>query len=51
MCYKNFENFTYTDLMFTNVSRSFYSTCVLETGLPDFRLMTLTVMRKVYKRI
>ena len=32
-----------TDLIFTNVPRSFQSTCV---GLSDFYLMTLTVVRK-----
>ena len=45
-CYKNSENTTCIDLMLTNVPHSFYSTCVLETDLSDFQLMTLTVMRK-----
>ena len=27
--------------------RSFQSTCVIEIGLSDFRLMTLTVMKKI----
>ena len=30
--------------------RSFQSTCVIETGLSDFHLMTLTVMRKNFKK-
>ena len=29
---------------------SFQSTCVVETGLSDFHLMTLTVMRKSFKK-
>ena len=48
--YKNPNNPTCTDLILTNVPRSFQSTCVLETGLSDFHLMTLTVMRKKFKK-
>ena len=29
----------------------FQSTCVLETGLSDFHLMTVTVMRKTFKKM
>ena len=36
--------------MLTNVPRSFQSTCVIETGLLDFHLMTLTVMKKSFKK-
>ena len=42
-CYKNPKNPTCKDLMLTKVPRSFQSTCVIETGLSDFHLMTLTV--------
>ena len=35
--------------MFTNIKSTFFSTCVLQTCLSDFHLMTLTVMRKSYK--
>ena len=38
------------DLILTNVPRSFQSTCVVETGLSDFHLMTLTVMGKHFKK-
>ena len=31
--------------------RSFQSTCFKETGLSEFHLMTLTVMRKKFKKI
>ena len=49
-CYKNPDNPTCIDLILTNVPRSFQSTCVIETGLSDFHLMTLTVMRKTFKK-
>ena len=50
-CYKNFGKPTYIDLILTNMPRSFQSTCVIETGLSDFYLITLTVMRKNFKQI
>ena len=31
--------------------RSFQTACVIETGLSDFHLMTLTVMRKSFKKL
>ena len=31
--------------------RSFQNTCVIEAGLSDFHLMTLTVMRKSFKNL
>ena len=37
--------------MLTNMPRSFQGTCVIETGLSDFHLMTWTVMRKKFKEI
>ena len=49
-CYKNPSNPVCIDLILTNVPRSFQSTCVVETGLSDFHLMTLTVMRKSFKK-
>ena len=36
--------------MLTNVPRGFQSTCVIETGLLDFHLMVLTVMKKSFKK-
>ena len=48
--YKSFENPTCIDLMLTNVPRSFLRTCVIETALSDFHLITLTVMRKEYRK-
>ena len=49
-CYKNPDNPAYIDLILTNVPRTFQSNCVIETGLSDFHLMTLTIMRKTFKR-
>ena len=48
--YKNPSNPVCIDLILTNVPRSFQSTCVVETGLSDFYLMTLTVMRKGFEK-
>ena len=48
--YKNPSKPVCIDLILTNVTRSFQSTCVLETGLSDFHLMTLTGMRKSFKK-
>ena len=49
-CYKNPSRPTRIDLILTNVPRSFQSTCVVETGLSDFHLMTLTVIKKSFKK-
>ena len=50
-CYKNASRPTCTDLILTNIPCSFQSTCVIEIGLSDFHLMTLTVMKKSFKII
>ena len=50
-CYKNPEKPTCIDLILTNVRRMFQSRCVIETGLSDFHLLTVTVMRKNFKKI
>ena len=39
------------DLILTNIPRGFQSIYVIETGLSDFHLMTLTVMIKNFKKI
>ena len=49
-CYKNPSNPVCIDLILTNVPRSLQSTCVVEAGLSDFHLMTLTAMRKSFKK-
>ena len=50
-CYKNPSHPKCIDLILTNVPRSFQTTCVIETGLSGFHLMTLTVMRKSFKKL
>ena len=40
--YENPSRLTFIDLILTNILRSFQSTCVIETVLSDFHLMTLT---------
>ena len=49
--YKSPSNATCIDLIVTNVPQKFQSTCVLETGLANFQLMTVTVMRKIFKKL
>ena len=49
-CYKNPKNPTCIDLILSNTPRNFQSTCVIETGLSDFHLMTLTVMKKSFRK-
>ena len=50
-CYKNPSNPKCIDLILTNVPRSFQTTCVIETELTDFHLITLTVVRKSFKKL
>ena len=50
-CYKSSSNPTCIDVILTNSLQKFQSACVLETGLSDFHLMTVTVMRKVSKKL
>ena len=51
-CYKNSNKPTcIDDLTLTNVPRMLQSTFVLETGLSDFHLMTVAVMRKTFKKM
>ena len=50
-CYKNPSHLKSIDLILTNVPRSFQTTCVIKTGLSYFPLMTLSVMRKSFKKL
>ena len=50
-CYKNLSHPKCIDLILTNVPRSFQTIYVIETRLSDFHLMTLTVMRKNFKKL
>ena len=49
-CYRNPINPTCIDLILTNVPRSFDLTCAIEKGQSDFHLMTMTAMRKFFKK-
>ena len=50
-CYKNPNKPTCINLIFRNVPSLFQSTCVSETGLSDFHLMTVTVMSNTFKKM
>ena len=50
-CYKNPIKPSCIDLMLTNFPRMFQSTCVIETGLSDFHLTAVTVLRKTLKKV
>ena len=50
-CYKNPDKPTCIDLILTNCPGSFQSSSVMETGLSDFRKMTVTVMNTSYWKI
>ena len=50
-CYKNPVKPSCIDLMLTNIPRMFQSTCVIETGLSDFDLMIVTVLRKTFSHL
>ena len=50
-CYKSPSNPTCIDLILINAPQKFQSTCVLETGLSDFHSMTVTFMRKIFKKL
>ena len=47
--YKNPERPSCVDLILTNCQSSFQKTCLLETGLPDFHKMTISVMEQIRK--
>ena len=49
-CYKSPTNPKCIDLMLTNRDRTFLNSCVIETGLPDFHKMTVTVLRPFLKK-
>ena len=51
LCYKSPSNPTCVDLILTNAPQKFQSFCLVETGLSDFHLMTVTVMRNIFKKL
>ena len=50
-CYNSPTDLTCIDLILTNGPQSIQNICVLETRLSDLHLMTLTVMKKVFKKL
>ena len=50
-CYKNPNNPSCVDLMFTNKARRFQRSCVFETGLSDFHKMTITVLKMQFRKL
>ena len=50
-CFKNPENPSCIDLILTNKTRSFQSTCVIETGLSDFHRMTISVLKMHFRKL
>ena len=47
--YKKHDNPTCIDLILSDVPCTFQNICVIETGLSDFHLMTLTIIIKTFK--
>ena len=50
-CYKNPENPSCIDLILTNNPNIFRNSGVIETGLSDFRKMTVTVMKTTFEKL
>ena len=50
-CYKNPQNPSCIDLIFTKNPKCFQNSCVVETSLPDFHRMTVTVMKTTFKKL
>ena len=49
-CFKSTENPSSIDLMLTNKKNSFQNSTAVETGLSDFHKMTVTVMKRYFKK-
>ena len=49
-CYKSTDNPSCIDLILTNRPHNFQYSTVLETGLSDFHLLTLTVLKTTYRK-
>ena len=49
-CFKNPENPSCIDPIFTNRPRGFQKSCAIETGLSEFHKMALTVMKKSFQK-
>ena len=51
ICFKNPENPSCIDLLLTNRPRRFCNSYVIETGLSDFHMMTVSVMKMHYRKL
>ena len=51
ICFKNTESPSCIDLILTNKPRSFQSTCVMETRLSNFHRMTVSVLKKYFRKL
>ena len=51
ICSKNLDNPDCIDLFLTNCTRSFYNTCVFETGLSDFQKLVLTLLQSKFESL
>ena len=49
-CFKNAKNPSSIDVMLTNKKSSFQNSMTLETGLSDFHHMTITVLKRYFKK-
>ena len=49
-CYKSTENPSSIDIMLTNKRMSFQNSMAVETGLSDFHKMTVTVLKRYFKK-
>ena len=49
-CYKSAENPSSIDIMLTNKKLSFQNSMTLETGLSDFHKLTITVLKRYFKK-
>ena len=50
-CYKNPQNASCIDLILANSPYSLQNSCVIETGISDFHMMTVTVMKTNYEKL
>ena len=50
-CFKNPDKPKCIDLMLTNRNTSFQNFCVIDTGLPDFHKMTVTILRSYLNKL
>ena len=51
ICFKNTESPSCIDLILTNKPRSFQSSCVTETRLSNFHRMTVSVLKKHFRKL